>query len=79
MITECQKSILVHGFLKRVDIHRNKQKIFGAQFNMLFVNKSRPLITKAKTRYIEITHANLDLFTEQFDTLGKMERDISGN
>ena len=37
---------------------------------MLFVNKSRPLTTKAEARYIEITHANLDLFTKQFETLG---------
>ena len=37
---------------------------------MLFVNKSRPLTTKAEVRYIEITHANLDLFTKQFETLG---------
>ena len=41
-----------------------------ANFNMLFVNKSRPLSTKAEARYIEITHANLDLFTKQFETLG---------
>ena len=41
---------------------------------MLFVNKSRHLTTKAEARYIEIiTHANLDLFTEQFETLGLME------
>ena len=37
---------------------------------MLFVNKSRPLTTKAEARYIEITLANLDLFTKQLETLG---------
>ena len=42
-------------------------------FNMLFVNKSRPLTTKAEARYIEITPANLDLFTEQFESLGLLE------
>ena len=51
----------------------NSIKFLGPNFNMLFVNKSRPLTTKAKARYIEITHANLDLFTEQFETLGLLE------
>ena len=50
-----------------------KRRIFEANFNMLFVNKSRPLTTKAEARYIEITHANLDLFTEQFESLGLLE------
>ena len=40
---------------------------------MLFVNKRRPLTTETEARYIEITHANLDLFTEQLETLSLLE------
>ena len=58
-------------------------KLFGnggflrPNFNMLFVNKGRPLTTKAEARYIEITHANLHLFTKQFETLGLLTQYVN--